>query len=208
MIKRLHEIGIISTVLGGTPEHILSLTFPTWAYREPKPFLGVIVAICNKISSCPVNILVDDVCAVLVTDRDIKQQELVNQMYREYFSALNARVVFTSTLYGKEFRHGLIDAFATSGKDFKFKVISESLPRDKREKFPDIFYLELLHSFIELTSLTLISKFSDSLIMSDFNRRMATAYRQVNEKPLPVILLSKITSIDETLGKLQNLNLL
>ncbi|TCP70592.1 hypothetical protein [Baia soyae] len=189
-IQILMEKGFILKVIGDLREP-LNPALVVWARHQPKQLFRCHVALSRAITSNPLQVYVDDVCAALVTRRSIYDQAQINKHYQEFFSSLGCHVVFSSDLFNERYDNQLFSALMLLGRTVPFNEFSHCLPEKKRRQLHDLHFGEVMHALCELLLFEHVKEQANVLLIGQFSQAIIAMHRNISKKPLSGIVFQK-----------------
>lgn len=192
VVNDLRDRGLIADTLGTPPDNELHPGLIVWARKPPKdPFLAFI-ALAQKISTIPLAVFVDDLCARAVMERTEEDQRELNTLYRRFFEDRGCVVRFSSELYAMEVRE-MFSSLLSLGNKVSFGEFFHCLPSEKRESFSLLRMDEMFHMLFELRLLMEAQKTANVFLAGEFSRAILAAYHHVGKGAAAAIMVPRLS---------------
>jgi len=178
-----------------SPDACLGLVL--WARRPLGRGFLLTIAISQIISGQKPFVLIDDLLPRAMFRRSVKEQETINEMYRNFMVGAGCRIEFISQLFSS---NSYLFQVARMLGDITYREFIRCLPSQKKdpETFKILTVSEIMHVAAELFLFEQIKEFGvDTIIIPKFAQAIIALHRNISVVPLKAVITTKFGDIDE-----------
>lgn len=193
ILKILKYKGIIYEVKGSVKEGAQLATI-CWARSNPKKVFDVMSKVNMCITSKKFILIIDDICPKILYNRTDKEQNEINQKYRNTFK--DCKLYFSSDIFRNALTKNFMEEFIDMMKKINLNYYIDFLPQKKRDDIESLKLGEFIHTFCELFLLIYAEKMLgiDTMIFGKFSQNIIFMIKQqvFKESKMNYIIISRL----------------